>query len=629
LLTEAGVVMGTMAYLSPEQARAEHVDARTDLFSFGAVLYEMATGRRAFPKALDWTTPPAESLPPELRSIVQKLLAPDRDLRYQSATDVAVDVRRCDAGRTPVSPGAVRAPGDSRPAAASWRRLSPVTLGVVAGATLVVVALVFFVPSTSPGDSPASIGSIAVLPLRNISGDPAQDYFADGMTDALITSLAKLQAFRVASRTSVMQFRDAARPLPDIARQLAVDGIVEGTVLRDGSFVRISVRLIDGRSDSGVWAESYDRDLGDVLMLQGDVARAIAAAVGATLSEQAAARLTGARPVNPEAYDTYLRARYAFSRVNEEDSLRAVALFERAIALDPGFAPAHAELGLANLYVFNFYRPGDAVWGERARAATERALSIDPDLAEARITRGRLVWTPGQGYQHVQAAREYRRALELNPSLDEARFQLSQVLGHSGLLDEALEVLSQIDPAFASGRIREAVAQARLYLGLHEEALTSLMEVPADYNPTLVGHEKAWALVALGRDDEALAVLDEYTREFPQDPAGTFDSVRALIHARRDNRGEAERLITVAIRKDRNSLQFHHTSYAVAAAYAGLGDHDDALTWLEFTAANGFPCGTLFEHDPNFEAIRRHPRFSRLLEAVRRQSNDLRALLAP
>jgi tetratricopeptide (TPR) repeat protein len=155
------------------------------------------------------------------------------------------------------------------------------------------------------------------------------------------------------------------------------------------------------------------------------------------------------------------------------------------------------------------------------------------------------------------------------------------------------------------------------------------MEVPADYNPTLVGHEKAWALVALGRDDEALAVLDEYTREFPQDPAGTFDSVRALIHARRDNRGEAERLITVAIRKDRNSLQFHHTSYAVAAAYAGLGDHDDALTWLEFTAANGFPCGTLFEHDPNFEAIRRHPRFSRLLEAVRRQSNDLRALLAP
>ena len=282
-LTSPGVAMGTIAYMSPEQARGEQLDARTDLFSFGAVLYEMATGQQAFSGTTSAVifhailaqapTSPIElnpDLPVRLEEIVNKLLEKDRDLRYQNAADLRADLkclkRDTDSGRA----AALVSPATGVPAAPPTRRELP------SGAAV----------RPSSGAVVGRYSSIAVLPLENLSGDSAQEYLADGMTETLITELAKIGALRVVSRTSVMRFRRTQEPLPEVARKLNVDAILEGSVLRSGNRVRITANLIDGRSDRHLWGESYERDFGDVLTLEREMARTVARAIHISLTPE-------------------------------------------------------------------------------------------------------------------------------------------------------------------------------------------------------------------------------------------------------------------------------------------------------------------------------------------------------
>jgi serine/threonine protein kinase len=301
-LTGAGMVMGTLAYMSPEQARGEELDARTDLFSFGVVLYEMATGRQAFAGNTSAVifdallnrapTPPARlnpSLPTELERIIQKALDKDCDTRFQSAAELRADLKQLKREIDSGLPGTVAAPP----------RLAPT-------------------PRRSRRATRGRIQSVAVLPLADLSDQqPAPDYFADGMTEALITDLAKIKALRVISRTSVMQYKGVQRPLPQIARELNVDAVVEGSVLRSGKRVRITAQLIDAATDQHLWAESYERDLRDALSLQGEVARAIANDIQVKLTPQEQARLVSARSVDPEAYQLYLKGRFYWNKRTE------------------------------------------------------------------------------------------------------------------------------------------------------------------------------------------------------------------------------------------------------------------------------------------------------------------------
>ena len=425
-LTSPGTAVGTVAYMSPEQARGEELDARSDLFSFGVVLYEMATGRQPFsgnttaviyeailnraPTSLLRVNP---QLPTELERMINKALEKDRQMRYQTASDLGADLKRMkrdtDSGR---SAEAFQAMADR---AAVVRPGAPARRG-------------------RRGRS-GRIKAVAVLPLENMSRDPEQDYFADGMTEALITDLAQIGALRVISRTSAMQYKGTRKPLPEIARELNVDAVVEGSVLRFGNRVRITAQLIHAASDQHLWAKSYERDLGDILALQSEVARAIAKEVKIKLTPHQQARLTCARPVNPEAYEAYLKGRYYWNKFTEEGFKRSLEYFKQAIEKDPVYASAYA--GLAESYAtLGFFSTVPKEAFPKAKEAALKALEIDDTLAQAHTSLGlsRLFYD----WDRLTAEREFQRALELNPGYALTHHEYALYLMAMARLDEAL-----------------------------------------------------------------------------------------------------------------------------------------------------------------------------------------------
>jgi TolB-like protein/Tfp pilus assembly protein PilF len=462
-----------------------------------------------------------------------------------------------------------------------------------------------------PGDS-ERIDSLAVLPLENLSHDPAEDYFAEGMTDELITELAKIRGLRVISRTSVRQYKSVRKSLPEIARRLNVSGIVEGTVLRFENRARITVQLIHARKDEHLWAQSYDRELGDILKLQGELARTIAAQIHIRLSAHDQLRLSSARRIDPEAYEAYLRGRYFCNKRTEETLKKAREYFEQAIAKEPTYASAYS--GLADTYFYSGYYFGKMAPTEampRARAAALKALELDNALAEAHTSLGLVKFF--FDWDLAGAAQEFKNAIVLNPNYATAYQAHSVVLGATKRHDESIAEARrglEVDPL--SIPVNNIVGEMLSAAGQWERAIDQYRKtVELDTRVALVHENLGTALEELGRYDEA---LKEYlvARSLSGEDNEIVGELRTA-YERSGLRGFRQKQLELALER---WTGWHVDTFQIASLYARLGDPKQALEWLE--KAREARSGMLIwiRMYPDFKNVLFQPEFQHLVRRV-------------
>jgi TolB-like protein/DNA-binding winged helix-turn-helix (wHTH) protein len=460
----------------------------------------------------------------------------------------------------------------------------------------------------------APVRSIAVLPLDNLSGDPSQDYFADAMTDELITDLAKVGALRVTSRTTVTLYKHTSKSLSQIARELNVDGIVEGSVVRSGQRVRITAQLIRASADQHLWAETYERDLGDALRLQSDVAGAIAQQVRAKLTSEQQARFQAARPVDPEAYDAYLKGSYYLynSQITVPGPLnQAKANFEEAVRKDPHFSRAYS--GLANAYLYLvFFGQGQVSPEEgfaQAKQYVTKALQLDAENAEAYDVLGQLKWHADLDWN--AADRAFNQSLALAPSYSCALEDRAMFLAFMGRSADALaevEKSKQVDPS-ATGVELAVYFQLRDWNRLVESGLRETSANPTEWT---VHADLGAGLEGTGKLPEAIA---EYQKAVDLSN-GNFDAVASLGHAYAvvGNRVAAEKILR---RLEQESKTGHASPYLIATIYAGLGNKDKAFELLEESyREKSLDVAWTFKPDPRIDNLRSDRRFQNLLSRV-------------
>ena len=517
--------------------------------------------------------------------------------------------------------GAERSP--SAEVAAQAPPISGVRLGlwVPAFAVLAIVVVVGVFLGMNVGGwrdrllsraSTARIHSVAVLPLENLSGNPEEDYFADGMTDALIAELGKVSALRVISRQSVMRYKGSKKPLREIARELNVDALVEGSVLHSGDRVRVVANLIDASNDQHLWAEMFDRKVSDILALQSDFAESIAREVQAKLTSQERAQLTKVRPVNPEAHEAYLRGLYFWNKFSIPALNKSLEYFQQAIDKDPGYAQGYAGLAASYSILGNFgvLPPREAY--PKAKAAAKKALEIDEGLSEAH---SQLGWeTLLYERDWTGAEREFRRAIELNPSNANARDGLAMYLAALGRLDGAVAEIRRardLDPL--SLVINGDVGMILFFARQYDQALDHLQktrEMDPSFPPTYLhmGH----AYEAKGMPEEAYQM---YLKSMTL--SGGPQKFRAALeqaHAKGGWRGAWQKAIDLV--RQLQARGEYPDAYGVAERYMSLGDKNQALDWLLKAADERTFMVVFAKVDPRFDGLRSEPRFAELLRRI-------------
>jgi len=623
-LTEPGRVVGTVPYMSPEQVRAAPTDNRSDIFAVGAVLFEMLTGHQAFEAASANETLSAvltrdpfahaelqgwssDNWPPALVQVIRHCLEKDPRERFQSARDIAFGLEVLSGASAAARTAAFAQPARRR----SWM--------FAAGGAVIVAALaiiVWFAGFRPKAGAPAGgTRSIAALPLANLSGNPQDEYFADGMTDSLITNLAKTPGLAVIARAAVFRYKGKEIDPRKTGQELDAQYVVHGSVQKAEKRVRVSVRLVDVLTGYNVWAQSFDEDINDVLMMQDTIARRIAEALRLKFSPADAKGGTRRLTTNQQAYDAYLQGLYYSHQAAAGSNDRAIEFLEQSVQADPAFALAQATLGSRYMHRV-FYQDADRRWEQKAILAVEKALATEPELAEGYLARAQLVWTLPNGFPHDRAVADLKHATALNPNLVEAYVELGKVYLHIGLLDKSIQANSQalrLDPENIDAKVRRI--DAYVYL---RECATALQLT--DQHATLDNRTRAQVLRCLGRTDEAVEAL----------ASNPYPALLAALLARKGLFEAARQQIDQATRQARNPEQlshFHHPQYFIGAAYALMGDTRQALDWFRKATREGLPCYPLFERDPDLDGLRNVPEFIAFMAQLKAQAERFRATL--
>lgn len=623
-ITGLGLIVGSIGYMSPEQISGKPVDARSDLFAFGLVLFEMLTGVRAFERGSVIETlsatlkePPPSLIspngpvPPPLQDLVNRCLEKDPARRHQQARELIGDLEA--ARVAPLTTGKVGTPE----LPAGHRRLRPWQgVAAVAVAAVAVVGSLLYVhhPETV-------ITSLAVLPLQNYSGDAQQDVFVDGMTDALISGLAQIRALKVISRTSVMQYKGAKKTLPQIARELGVQGILEGSVLRAGNRVRISAQLIDARQDKHIWAYSDEKDCSDVLALQREVVREVGSRIRVEITPLERGRLTVSHPVDPVVYEMTLRAQVMFEHADREPELRkAIAMFQSAVDKDPGYAPAWAGLAVATWNLAGSARDFVAPEEVKAKAieAADKAVTLEPELPEAQEARGEIAidaeWDLGQAKLHLE------KALELRPGYAYAHIEyvdLLHCLHEFASARQHIERTRELDPF--SPFVIDHLLINLIASGQPERALREGERLAR------AAPDNRWIPCLMGLADLALDKFPEAVREFGSSARmGGWDpgiqGPLGYAYGRSGQPEAARRILAEFILAERTQ---RGSPLRKAAILIGLGRHAEAYQCIEQAFAKRDPglvwgccLGGVFSFDglkdPRWPALR-----SRILHAIK------------
>jgi TolB-like protein/Tfp pilus assembly protein PilF len=484
--------------------------------------------------------------------------------------------------------------------------------GLAGLAVLVVLAIAYImVRDRGQNAAPPKIKSLAVLPLKNLSGDPAQEYLADGMTEALIGRLSAIHNLRVISHTSVMRFKDPQTSVPEIARTLGVDAIVEGSVIREGVRIRVTAQLIRGSTDEHFWSESYDRELRDVLAIESEVAQAIAEKVEVTVTGKEQERLTRVPAVSPEVYESYLKGRYALDKSNRQSEVeKSISYFDEALKNDPTFAPAYVGLAQAHFDLSSIFfgvRPENL--REEAMSEARKAVDLDPKSADAHIMLAGMQKTE---WQWGQAESEYRRALELNPNSAAAYDGMADWLLSNGRTEEALTSAQrgrELDPLAVSGtEIGWILFMSRRYDEAAQEFRSVLAITPNDAGTLWY---LGFVLIAENQPKEAIPVLEKALSVSNRSPGVIGVLVRAYAHAGR--RSDALRLLAELKRRRQAG---YVPAGAFVNAYLGLGDNDEAFAWLEQAYKEKSNILQFVKTHPYFDPIRNDPRFVALIHRV-------------
>jgi serine/threonine-protein kinase len=606
-LTTPGTAVGTAAYMSPEQARGEPLDARSDIFSFGAVLFEMLTGVRAFrgktlaaqfDAILHQPLPAVRSLAPavsaELERVVAKATEKDRGLRYQTVAEMRQDLKQVQLqSATTEKPPLKKAPRWLWPAAAT------LALAAIGGG-------IFW--KTHSGAAP--IRSIAVLPLETISAG-TEDYFTDGMTAELIEAMMRIHGWRIISRTSAMQYKNAHKSLPQIARELGVDAVVEGTVQRSGDRVRISARLIRaGANEENLWEHSFDRDVRDVLDLQTEVAGSIADSIKVSLTPQERGQLAERHPVDPAVLDLYLRGRASMDAGTEEGIRKAIDLFEQALAKDRSYAPAEAQLALAyGALTPDFEKPKDVM--PKSRGHAQRAIDLSNDtLAEADTAMAAVMMR--FDWDWTGAERELKHALELNPNSADAHDWYGGYFMSLSMHDQAIAeagLAHKLDPV--SYPIYNDYLNTLVVARQYERAIGECRRAIALYPDFAYGY--AWLGMAYMLNGQAQEAVKAAQDAYRLDQHVTVTTFLAMAQAAAGNTVEAKRLADMLDKKARSQ---YVCAYEVAGVHLALGEHDKTVQLLRQGERERCDCQILLRSEPWMDGIRKDPNYNRFIQNI-------------
>jgi serine/threonine protein kinase/TolB-like protein/Flp pilus assembly protein TadD len=638
--TNPGTIIGTPAYMSPEQAARKSITGAADIFSLGIILYELATGQHPFKRdsqlaclhAIIEEQPITPSrlnpeIPTALEALILRMLEKDPRLRPDAGEvdQTVTEIERARSGGAgkedgrkfdPAERHTVRreqgrvellAAGNERRRRAS-RRLFAISALVPLVAGLIYLLLL----RTSPTTVSPNIRSVAVLPLENLSGDPSQDYFADGMTDEMIANLGKIRALRVTSRTSVMQYKGAKKSLSEIARALNVDGVIEGSVKLVGNRVRITAQLIEAKADRQLWSESYERDVRDILALQDEVARAIAEAVKIKLAPEERMRLSRVRSVDPEAQEAYFKGRYHAGKRNEEGLRTAITYYQEAIAKDKLYPLPH--IGLADAYqALGTFLVGALPPAEsfpKVEAEAREALNLDETLAEGHTF---LAVMQLYRWEWREAEQGFKRALELNPSHALSHSWYAQYLASQGRLDEAMAEAKralELDPL--SPYIVQNVAHIAYYARQYDEMIEySRRAIELDPNYVWARWRRGTAYVMQSRFEEAIEEGERAAALSRRGPAAL--SYLGMAYCRAGRRGEAQQVLNELVELSKRT---YVNPFSFFSIHLGLGQNDQALERLE-EAVQSHLSGMIFIRvNPEFDPIRSEPRFKELVRRM-------------